>query len=155
MSNWAALRRHAGLRWGFLIGLVFVVIVAARPLALFEPLELLSYDGLIWLRATITPTRDEAPIVRVSATEEDLNRWGWPLSDAVLAEVIDRLAAAGPRAIGIDLYRDAPRPPGEAQLREALVRHANVIVAFKFDGGGETAIPPPEALRGTDRAGFA
>jgi adenylate cyclase len=152
--RWGEIGRHPFLQSVLVVSLVYAAIGVGRESGLFEPVELLAYDTLVRVRAA-TATVDEPPIAIVGADEADLNRWGWPLSDAHLAAAIERLAALQPRVIGIDLYRDLPRPPGGEELRRALLRHANVIVAYKFGGGDETLIPPPESLRGTDRAGFA
>ena len=40
---------------------------------------------------------------------EEIAKYGHPLPDAVLASALRAIAAASPSAIGVDLYRDAPR----------------------------------------------
>jgi adenylate cyclase len=154
MRGLAAIRRYPLFQSALVIGFVYAAIGIGRELGVFEPTELLAYDMLVRLRAA-TSSVGEAPVVIVGADETDLNRWGWPLPDGRLAEVIERLAALEPRAVGIDLFRDQPRPPGQEELRQALLRHQNVILAFRFDSGDAAMIPPPEALRGSDRTGFA
>jgi adenylate cyclase len=72
-----------------------------------------------------------------------------------LAEALERLAAMGPRAIGVDLYRDRERPPGGEKLEATLKRHDNIYAVFKFAEGAMSGIPPPAVLRGSERVGFA
>ena len=46
-------------------------------------------------------------IVLVTITEQDIQTLGsWPLSDDVLAQTLESVARFGPRAIGVDIYRD-------------------------------------------------
>ena len=134
------------------------LVVAAATVGLqitgaFEAVELLAYDVL--LDRLPEDRRGTERVVLIGATEDDLNRFGWPLPDAALAEAIDRLSALGPNAIGIDLYRDLPRLPGAEALQTSLGRHDNVYSVFKFGDGEKSGIPPPAAHRDTERTGFA
>jgi adenylate cyclase len=146
------LQRFPPLRTVLLVLAVGTSFTLLRAVGAFEGPELLVYDTLIRARAALVRV-PVAPVTLVSASEADLNHWGWPITDEVLARAIERLEEVGPSAIGIDLYRDRPRPPGAERLTDALRRFANIIVAFKF-AGGEASIPPPDVLRGTDRVGF-
>ena len=58
--------------------------------------------------------------------EEDLAKWGLPLSDNTLASLLEKVAAADPLAIGIDKYRDSPVPPGTERLAAALAKSGTV-----------------------------
>jgi len=60
-----------------------------------------------------------------------------------------------PRVIGVDIYRDKPKPPGTERLAEVLARHKEIVWSFKLQEGAKRAILPPEALRGTERAVLA
>jgi len=129
------------------------VALGLQHLGALQGLELAAYDRM--LRARSSTGAPDPRIVLVGATDEDLDRWGWPLSDEVLARLIERLAAGQPRAIGIDLYRDAPRPPGEQHLARVLGAHPHVIAVMKLGDIGERSIPAPAALRDAARVGFA
>ncbi len=55
------------------------------------------------------------------ATGKEINppaEAGWPLRDGQLAKLLERLTAWKPRAIGVDLYRDIPEPPGSEHCDE-------------------------------------
>ena len=47
-------------------------------------------------------------IVLIHETESDIHRYGHPLSDQILAEVLMKLEEAGAMVIGVDKYRDIP-----------------------------------------------
>jgi len=134
-------------------GFVALTAVAAlRHEGLLQPLELSAYDALLRARAE-GPA--EPRVVEVGVTEDDIARFGWPLSDAILARLIAALGAAKARAIGIDIYRPYPLPPGSAELDAALRATPSVIWTTRFGDGSWTGIPAPAALEGTGRMGFS
>jgi adenylate cyclase len=150
LSRWV---RHLAVRAIAVAAIVAAAAGGLRALGAFESVELLIYD--VMLSRLPEDRRGSERVALIGATEDDLNRFGWPLSDAILAEAVDRLAALGPSAIAIDLYRDLPRPPGVELLEASLGRHDNVYSVFKFADGENSGIPPPAAHRGTERTGFA
>lgn len=135
-----------------LIGnLVFLSIWGLRAAGGLQSLELGAYDLAFRLR----PAAElDDRITLITETEEDLQRWGYPLSDEVLAQVIDRLSQGGARVIGVDKYRDAPVPPGEQHLNQALKANPHVIWVSKFGGTDSATIAPPLVLKGSGQVGF-
>lgn len=126
-----------------ILGGTMVVIMLGRQAGLFEPLELLWYDRLLQLesfkpQSTPQPSRH---VTIVAITGEDLARYGWPLSDQVLAETIEVLHQGSARVIGIDLYRDLAHPPGGEALQTALKRPNVIGIEEQISG-----IPPHPAL---------
>jgi len=120
---------------------------------LLQGLEIMAYDQAL-RRQALKPPDDR--IVLIGETEADIQRWGYPLSDAVMAEMLERLSQAGPRVIGVDKYRDLPVPPGAERLDQVLRSHPHIIWAIKF-GNAVTQTPPihpPSALINTDQVGF-
>jgi len=130
---------------------VFALVFLARFAGWLQPLELAAYDAGI--RARASPSGD-ARVALVLEEEADLARWGFPLSDERLAQLIERIAADRPAAIGIDKYRDIPVAPGGALLEAAAGRHPEVVWIFKFGGAGAREIPPPKFLAASSRTGF-
>lgn len=129
-----------------------LAVAAARAPGALEGQELLAYDLMVGARASLAAPR--APRVTiVSVDDADILRWGWPLTDALLAQALGRLREAAPSVIGVDLYRDIAYPPGEERLAAEL-REGPVIGAAKLAAGGRAAIPGPPALAGTERVGF-
>ena len=128
-------------------------LFALRGLGALESLELAAYDWYIRLQP-FDPAPDPR-IVLVTIGEQDIhNQGGWPLSDGAVARAVEILARYRPRAIGLDIYRDVPVPPGSGTLDAVLSGHPRVIGVMKFAGGSSTGIPPPPVLRDTDRVGF-
>ncbi|HEU5311412.1 MAG TPA: CHASE2 domain-containing protein, partial [Candidatus Eisenbacteria bacterium] len=120
-----------------------------------EPGELGTYDAFLRARAAARERGADPRILIVTVTERDIQDLGaWPLPDGILARTIEALRALGPRAIGLDIYRDVPVPPGSADLDEALRRDQRVIVVTKFAEGSSSGVRPPAALQGTEQVGF-
>jgi adenylate cyclase len=128
------------------------MIVVVRAVGWLQPIELAIYDVL---RVAWAGDRPSDRVILVGASEVDIARWHWPLCDGDLVELLDRLANWKPRAIGVDLYRDRPEPPGSEQLAATLARHPEIVWVFKLGGDGDGAVLAPEPLRNTDRAVLA
>ena len=133
--------------------LVALLVLGIRSTAILEPLELTVYD---WLIQSRRGTEGADPrIVLITVTEQDILRQGrWPITDAILAEALERLAQSQPRAIGLDIYRDIPVNPGHTDLNKVLVEHPQIITVTKLGGGTVAGIPPPPALAGTEQVAF-
>ena len=131
-------------------GLVFLAIVGLRAAGALEGLELAVYDWHIRLRPA---ARGPAPrVALVLVTEKDIQQLGaWPLRDAVLAEVLETLSAAGARAVGLDIYRDTPVPPGHERLNAVLGKHPQIIVPMLLPQGDRPGVAPPAALKDESR----
>ena len=122
--------------------LVFLSVMILRHTGSLESLELAAYDGCVALQPKIFPVSSR--IVLVGITENDIRRQGkWPLSDAVLADLLKVLSRQNPRAIGVDIFRDLPVPPGQEDLDSTLVENPIIIAVMKFGEGG---IPGPPIL---------
>lgn len=132
----------------------FAVVLALRQLGALQPLELALYDRMIVWRAAGAPADER--VVLVGATEEDIGRLGWPASDETLAQLLSTILEHRPRAVGLDIYRDHPRPPGHEQFTELLRATPSLVVVRKIGGAaGEPGVPAPPALQGTEQVGFA
>jgi adenylate cyclase len=122
---------------------------------LLESAELDLYDRFLRIRA---PAQDAVPdprIVIVTITERDIQELGtWPLPDGVLAQTLGTLLALGPRAIGLDVYRDVPVAPGTLEL-DFILRGSNpIVVVTKFADGSSAGVGPPRVVKGTEKVGF-
>ncbi len=133
-----------------LANVVFLLLLAARHGGALVPLELISYDQMLRSRPDAAA---DSRIVLIEETEEDIHRYGYPLSDEKLAAALERLTAYHARAIGVDIYRDIPVAPGEARLASILKRNPNIIWVSKFSGD-QRAVAPPRVLVGTEQVGF-
>jgi adenylate cyclase len=135
-----------------LIGQAACAMVAALHFGgVTERLDLIAYDLGIQARADRDGHDDR--IVLVTAHEEDISRLGWPLSDGILADLLETLTRSGTLAIGVDIYRDRPVPPGSERLDSLLASNPSIVWGYLFGTDLGRPIPAPAVL-GQDRTGF-
>jgi len=131
---------------------VFVCTSVARHQGWLQSLEFRAYDAFI-RRQPKAETSE--PIVIVEMTEADIHNpeLDWPIYDDKLAELLRKLAAAQPAAIGLDIWRDIPVPKhgtGIHEFNQVLLSNANIIPIFTLGG-----IAPPAVLKdNADRIAF-
>lgn len=84
-------------------------------------------------------------IVVITIDDTDISQIGaWPIPDRTLARILKKLRAEKPRAIGLDLYRDLPVEPGNAELQTVFRTTPNLIGIEKRFGSRQ--VPPPKTL---------
>ncbi|NES83579.1 MAG: adenylate/guanylate cyclase domain-containing protein, partial [Moorea sp. SIO2B7] len=119
------------------------LIILLRLTSLLQSWELAVFDQYLRLRPLEPP--DER-IVIVGIDENDLKKIGQAIiPDQVYAQLLTKLKAMKPRAIGLDIYRDLPVEPGHQELVEVFESTPNLIGIEKVigDQGLETVSPPP------------
>ncbi|MEO0645731.1 MAG: CHASE2 domain-containing protein [Cyanobacteria bacterium J06650_10] len=120
LSKSPAQQRNRALKSGAIAALL---ILGLRSLGALQPLELRTFDHLMsHQRLTSTTER----ILIVEATETDLNTYGYPLPDEVLADAIATLTPQNPRIIGLDIFRPNPTAP---DLQQAFNENPQLIAA--------------------------
>jgi adenylate cyclase len=144
--------RSAGFKVLIGVHLAIAAIVLVRGYGGLQPFELLVYDAL---RVAWAGSAPSATVLLVGATEADVENFDWPLKDGDLADLLERIASWQPRVIGVDIYRDRPKPPGTERLAALLARRKEIVWTFKLQEDSKPAIPPPVVMRGTDRAVLA
>lgn len=128
------------------------VLVAIRQLGVLEGFELQAYDHFVRLRPD--EGADDRLLV-VAITEADiLDRNEYPIHDRTLAELLETLQEARPRAIGIDILRDVPQGTGRAELIDILQETENAIAACKMSSAKEPGNPAAPGVP-EERIGFA
>lgn len=117
-------------------------ILILRCLGLLQMLEWAALDQLFHLRPRETI---DSRIAIVMIDEATIRQVGWPISDAILAKVLDRIRQQQPRAIGLDIYRDLPVEPGHEELAAILRSTPNLIGVEKAvsDRQGPAVNAPP------------
>ncbi|WOD38751.1 putative bifunctional diguanylate cyclase/phosphodiesterase [Nodosilinea sp. E11] len=124
------------------------LVIGLKALNLLEPAELFLFDHLVRSR----PSEDPDPrMTIVGITESDIRQHGWPLSDQMLAQVIDQIQRHQPQVVGLDLYRSTPRPPGSDDLITALA--APNLIAIMNVGSSQGQVPAPPTVE-PNRVGF-
>jgi PAS domain S-box-containing protein len=142
---WASLKQQIW-RWrGVLITAPNIAgsLLLLRCLGAFQLMELMALDQMFRLRP-FEPA--DSRIVLVTIDESDINQLGqWPMSDAVLAQLILSIKQQQPRAIGLDLFRDLPVEPGHQELTSVFTSTPNLIGIEKVikTAQGEVIQAPP------------
>ena len=120
--------------------IVTSLLMGVRSLGVLQTWELKSYDQLLRQRPS-EPA--DSRILMVGADEADIREYKHPLPDAVLAQLIKKLAQYQPVAIGLDIFRDQPVPPGHESLVTQLQQNQRLVtVCFGTDQGNAVAPPP-------------
>jgi CHASE2 domain-containing sensor protein/predicted Ser/Thr protein kinase len=128
------------------------LLLGGRQLRLLEPLELSTFDWLMQLRPALPP---DPRLLVVTVTEEDIQSQDkYPLTDAVINQLLARLEQYQPAIIGLDIYRDLPVPPGHAELSTRLSKSDRIIPVCKVTNGGNPGTPPPPSVP-ESRVGFS
>jgi adenylate cyclase len=134
--------------------LVAACVLAARGQGLLERVELAASDGLLHLRPA--PADAGERVVVVAYTEQDImSQRTYPLPDETLATLLETVLGFGPRAVGVDFYRDVLIPPGSERLEALLRRDPRIVMVELLEDEGRPGIPPPAALAGSQQVGFS
>lgn len=123
--------------------------IGVQRWGLIEPLELAWYDF-----AYKSDLRYQSPIVLVTVDESDIKNYGWSLNDLYLSRTINTIKSQSPIAIGLDIYRDVPVPPGTEELTQTFQTTNNLIGVEKVvDSDLDGKIAPPPILKQRGQVG--
>ncbi|MEO0769773.1 MAG: adenylate/guanylate cyclase domain-containing protein, partial [Cyanobacteria bacterium J06649_4] len=142
MNKW----RQFIWRWRGVIAItpsVAAAVLLIRGVGLLQDWEWSAFDYYTQL---CPPEASDSRVVIVGVDEADLAALNQPyISDRILAELLEKLKAQSPRAIGLDIYRDLPVAPGYEELTEVFKTTPNLVGIRKVVGesGRETVLPPP------------
>lgn len=129
---------------------VATLLGGMRSLGGVQPLELAAYDQMVRMRSDLA---SDPRLLIVEITEQDLQVFNqFPLSDQLIARLLQKLQTLQPRLIGLDLYRNIPIEPGRAEL-QAQLREPNVIVIRKLPDVNDRGVPAPFEVP-KNRVGF-
>ncbi len=135
------------------IGLAIgILTIGSKQLGALESWELATFDRM--LRWRPEAERDERLLV-VSVTEEDIQaQQQWPLSDATIHELLLELNQYQPIAIGLDIYRDIPEPPGHEEFSAYLQQNPSIVPVCKVGDSLSRGVgSPPDITK--QHVGFA
>jgi len=126
-------------------------VILLRWLGFLQVWEWAAFDHFVrWRPAEPIDSR----IAIVEINEADLQKYGYPISDAVLAQLLQKLHAGKPRAIGLDIYRDLPTQPGNAELLKTFKTIPNLIGIELMPDETRIGVRPPPVLDKLSRVGF-
>jgi CHASE2 domain-containing sensor protein len=131
-----------------------LLTIGLRMLGIFQAWELQAFDQLMRLR----PDEGlDSRLAVVEASEEDINRYGFPLPDAVLADAIAKLERHNPKIVGLDIFRPRPVEPGHNEFANLLQQSDRLIAlcsVSEADNPNKPGIKPPPNLS-SNRLGFS
>lgn len=130
---------------------VTIGVIAIRSFGLLQGFEWALLDEFFQWRPR--EAVDER-ITIVGVNETDLQKYGYPISDKKLAELLQNLHSLKPRAIGLDIYRDLPAGDGKEELAEAFETIPNLIGIEQIPNADLIAVKPPVVLKDKNRIGF-
>lgn len=122
------------------------LITGARWLGTLQTWELKAFD---WLIQSLPAETADKRILIIGADEEDIRKYGYPLPDDILVQLLQKLEHYQPAAIGIDIFRDRPVPEDNTQNYQLLIaqfqKYPNAIAVC---GGSNltNGIAPPEQI---------
>lgn len=128
------------------------LVILLRMVGVFQSWEWSVYDQYVRLRPA-EPQDDRVAIVGID--EADVRNIGQAIiPDGVYARLIEKLKARQPRAIGLDIYRDLPVPPGHQELERVFESTPNLIGIEKVVGDNRReAVAPPPTLKAKNQVG--
>ncbi|KAM3092346.1 CHASE2 domain-containing protein [Phormidesmis sp. 146-12] len=130
---------------------VATCVLVIRLTGLLQSWELSTLDQFFRFRP-LEPIDER--IVIIGANEADLQRLGFPIPDWALAELLRKIQAAQPRAIGLDFYRDLPVGTGYEQLIKAYEEIPNLIGIEQLKDREGSGVAPPPVLSKLGQVGF-
>jgi CHASE2 domain-containing sensor protein len=144
------------------IFLPLAVILPLRQVGFLQPLEWVALDTVMRLRPTEAADPD---IIILGIGEKDLNYLrerketvSDSISDQALAKTLEKVSAAQPTAIGVDILRDQPTENSTAgrvhfqELQKTFQRHGNIVGIYK-DQEPDPIDPIPDVS--PEQLGFA
>jgi CHASE2 domain-containing sensor protein len=120
---------------------VTFLVMGARYVGILEPLELGAYDYLIQQRP---PELIDERILVVQVTKEDVAEHQYPLEDATVAQLLQKLEQYEPRALGLDMHRYQSRGAGRSNLISRFEQNQNFFTVCASGSSDPNYAPPPE-----------
>jgi len=124
-SNWL----FSDATVGVLISLI-VIAGYLLSLSIFESFEYKLYDLRAKLRQDKNPSKQIAIVTIDDQSIANIGRWPWPRT--IIAELVDRISDAEPKAIGLNiLFTEPDKNQGLEELRALRFKYAGMIFALK------------------------
>lgn len=117
------------------------LVMGTRYVGILEPLELQAYDYLIRQRS---PELIDERILVVEVTKEDIAEHQYPLEDATVAQLLQKLKQYKPRALGLDMHRYQSRGAGRNDLISRFEQNQNFFTVCASASSDPNYAPPPE-----------
>lgn len=95
-------------------------------------------------------------VIIIGLNEQDIDKFGFPISDKILASLLTKVKAGNPRVIGLDLHRNAKIGEQNNQRLEQIFSSTPQLMGVeKTDGGNphHQSISPPSQLEKSGQTG--
>jgi len=132
---------------------ICLIIITLRTIKNLEFLELAAYDHYLCRQTKVSSPDPSIALITISETDIQ-NQGRWPLPDGTIAELLKTLLNYQPRAIGLDIYRDIPIPPGSNQLAAIFSGHNNIVAVKKIGDETSPGVSSPYMVNNTNMVGF-
>ncbi len=157
----SALYRYRRIVW--LTPTLTIGVIAMQHFGLFNRSEWQVRDYLVQQRTGQTQFEPHAAscpgqatadqIVVVTIDEKDIQSVKeWPIPDDALADLLEKIRAQNPRAIGLDLYRDLPVGKGYDRLAKVFETTPNLIGVENIIGD---RVKPSPILKAKEQVAIA
>ncbi|HBB33279.1 MAG TPA: diguanylate cyclase [Cyanobacteria bacterium UBA8803] len=148
IKQWVKQERPVSIATAGVTGAVIIL----RLMGVLQLSEFAALDQLFRLRPP-EPLDDRIVIVEINET--NLQQVGqWPIPDGVMAQLLRKLNAYHPRAIGLDIYRDLPVQPGHEEFVSTAKRIPNLIGIERIQDSSSLGVAPPPVLSERQQVGF-
>ncbi|MEH2270602.1 MAG: CHASE2 domain-containing protein [Nostoc sp.] len=123
--------------------IVTSLITISRDLGILQSWEMKAFDHLMQMRS---PESEDSRLLIVGADEKDIRTYGYPLPDAVITRLLNKLQQYQPAAIGLNIVRDSPVPINDIVSHQALINHFqknhNLMAVCALNNSPEQSIAP-------------
>ncbi|MBE9167849.1 CHASE2 domain-containing protein [Pleurocapsales cyanobacterium LEGE 06147] len=124
--------------------IVLAIVIILRLTGSLQFLEWMALDTFLRFRP---PEPIDDKIVVIGINEEDIRSVGrYPIPDREIAALIETVEKYKPRAIGLDIVKDIPIEPGNAELVKIFQQNKNLIGIEKVLSSDRDRIPPSPQL---------
>ncbi|OKH33681.1 diguanylate cyclase [[Phormidium ambiguum] IAM M-71] len=127
-------------------------LIGLRLMGLLQFGEWEAFDQFFRLRP---PLLADERILIVGIQEADIQQIGsWPIPDRNMSELITKISSLKPRAIGLDIYRDLPVPPGHTEWLEVAQTTPNLVGIEQLGTKNSPGVEAPPVLQQKGQVGF-
>ena len=125
---------------------IAILLMGLRWLGIIQPWELKAFDFLMQIMPI---EKADRRILIIGADEEDISsdRYGYPLPDNILSQLLNKIQTYQPSVIGVDIFRPQPIPQNNENYKTLLKQwkeNKNIIAICAGNNQKNSIAPPPK-----------
>ncbi len=132
--------------------IITILLMGLRWLGIMQPWELKAFD---FLMRRMPVEKADKRILIIGADEEDIssNKYGYPIPDKTLSQLLEKIQTYQPAAIGVDIFRDQPvltgdnQKDGQQNLLNQWKENKNLIAICAGSNLKNSVAPPPNIAK--------